>query len=156
MAIERKARKIPDAQGHEHTYSLTEFGAEEGFELALELWGIAGDALAGLAIEGGAMGLGLVFQRLASEIQRKGGVKLLKRILKNTVRDGRLFDAEGKGEGERTFTFDVTYKANYGEALRAVSFVLEANFASFFGGFDGKLKEVMTAILQPSALPSSP
>lgn len=140
-------REIEDAQGDAHVYVVTEFGADEGFDLAMDLVSIVGDAISSVAsalvLDQGAA-LGMAAMRIAAKVQEKGGSALAKRILRDTTRDGKKLAPNVKGEGdEKVWTFNAAYRANYGELLRALAFALEVNFKSFFAGSTADLKNLM-------------
>ncbi len=144
----QQQRKIQGTDG-EHAYLVTQFGAEKGFALLLDLMEVVGGSF-GQAMQG-ALGdkdhttelLGKAAQVLAQQIRSAGGVVLFKRLFENLVRDKKKFHA-GLISGEQTWAFNDTYAGNYGEMVRAITLVVEANYRSFF---DGQLSN-LTALLE--------
>jgi len=138
---------IVDANGVSHEYTTMQFGGEEGFNLFLDLLALGADQLGGVlsAIKPGGSGdladadvdldkMGATFAALASKVLQKGGVEFAKRLLVYTFRDGRKFQSAKIAVGEMTWTWNQAYQGNYGEALKALVFVLKANFENLLGG----------------------
>lgn len=139
-----KEEKITDDYGGEHLYRCTQHGAEEGYELMRVVMSIIGKAVNdGLALPPPPPGqdpgeqkvtvamLGGAVAVLCDQLGEKGGVQLLKKIFRHTLRkktDG------SEGWDKVAVEFDTIYQGNYGELGLALKFVLEHNFGPMLRG----------------------
>lgn len=108
-------------------YMVTQFPATEGLAILTRLLKLAGPALGAVATgqpgAGRALEVGLFVARLVEKLDEAETVGLVKRLLKDTRRDGR----------EVMPSFDTEFMGNYMTLLRVLGFVLEANYGDFFG-----------------------
>lgn len=128
---------IIDADGSDHEYEVTLFGADYGLDLFFDLQGIAGNPLGKIidafsggldsSINGAAVGQGLT--QLAEGILKAGGSKLADRILASTKRDGKKLAPKDISE---------VYSGNYAEEITALGHVLKDNYSSLLSGPVGK------------------
>jgi len=149
MSRTRQHKTFTDAEGKPHKYSLKQFGAEEGFDLLMDVLEAIGQPVGQLgttvmladtlsAFSGQSFGTAI--EALAVKIRAAGGVAMLKRILKLVVRDAKKFSDAAIGS-EKQWTFNEAYQGNYGEMFLVIAWVLEVNYRSFFDGALTRLRE---------------
>lgn len=163
---------IVGARGDAH-YTMVEIDATTGWPLFLRVARMLGKPI-GLLLESvlGAEGneglsldnlsaadinikgepLGQAIEQLAGSLLEIGGVDFVKRLLADSMvfRDGKRFNP-GKSTSTEDFDFGSTYRANYGELVKLLAWILRVNFGPLFGGLGGstsglstKLKEALS------------
>jgi len=154
MKGKRKAT-FCDADGNDHSYLMTQFGASQGIELAPVVIQCVAEPLGqmlntfsalspeqpdedtdedveapGLVStffdsEFNAEEAGKAVSTMAQKVIEAGGPDFVHRLLSKTVRDKKPLSDK--------LTFDAAYQGNYMELLAVVGWVLTENFASALG-----------------------
>ncbi len=128
--MEAKSKEI-----NGHTYTVTPFPGRRAFKvkakllkklgpgLASMLGAAKGDSLIDTDIDGAALGKGVetLFANLGSPEEM---MQLVEELLAMTRRDGKEITPA---------VIDLEYQGNLSEMYRGLAFVLEVNFADFFG-----------------------
>ena len=148
----RQSKTLTDRSGAAHEWTVTEFPAEEGFTLLLELLEasgeaaavgasalvralLSGDPKAALAtLSGGELaGLAAALSRFAAKLAQKGGWQLVLRLLKYTNRDGRPIFVPGRDDVGKVpgCNPQIEFAGNYRELIAGLVFVVEVNFGPF-------------------------
>lgn len=136
---------IEDDYGHSHSYEIQQHPGREGMKLFGTLTSIAGRSAGGLR----SMGFDVFVEatgRLAQLVMEEGGVELIIRILAHTKRDGQVING-----GE----FDSAYMGNPGEAIEAVSQVIQHNWGPMGKRFSEKITGWLDGLSNPSAKKSA-
>lgn len=107
---------IEDRNGDRHEYAGALLPGLRGYKLGNELLGLLGESV---DLSGG---VSTALQGISRGLLARP--KLVLDLLSGVTRDGQLVDNEGG--------FSAAYTGNYGELLRALEWLVEENFASFF------------------------
>lgn len=132
-------RKSQDREIGGATWTVTQFPATEGLAILTRLLKLAGPALGAVARGEGAKPLevGTFVSGLVDQLDEVETVTLVKRLLRETRKDGR----------EVLPVFDVEFMGNYFTLLTVLGFVLEVNYGDFFGALgQGSSAEVSPAV----------
>lgn len=126
---------IKDDYGTEHTYSLYQHPADEGFELMTTIMKMIGN-VGGVFMDGlnpsdedeeepevNAEKLGTAFSQFAEELVKAGGTSFCKKLLKYTTRT-----SDSGVEEKIPENFTVIFQGNYGELIMAIWFAVDSNF----------------------------
>lgn len=147
-----------------HRYECTPFGFDDSVDIGLRIVSILGgpvgeafdaatktvknvnaDALLESNIDLGAVGKAL--SNVPRGILEQGGPAFVRRILARTKRGYR--DAAGKEimmSLSETHVLDAAYAGNLGEMMRAVMFVLRANYGPLPGGASVSLPGLLSSL----------
>lgn len=127
MARRSQERSIGGA-----TWTVTQFPATEGLALLTRLLKLVGPAMGAVARgEGSALEVGTFVAALVGQLDENETVALVKRLLKDTRKDGR----------EVLPTFDLEFMGNYFTLLSVLGFVLEVNYGDFFAAMNQQRSE---------------
>lgn len=124
-----------DDAGEPHEYTCTPHPALEGMQLGIELFGLLGESL------DVSKGLSTSFGGLSAGLLKRGGPKLVVRLLQHCARDGARL--------EKDADFQVAYQANYGELIRACDWVIKVNFSGFSSAAEDLVLRRLLDFLQP-------
>lgn len=108
---------IRDRSGQEHKYTTTLLPVGEALPLGAELIGLLGETF------DLSRGVGSALSGFASGLLTRGHEKLILRLLDGVARDGDKVTEQ--------HNFELAYAGNFGELLRALEWVIEANFGDF-------------------------
>ncbi len=127
MARRSQERSIGGA-----TWTVTQFPATEGLALLTRLLKLVGPAMGAVARgEGSALEVGTFVAALVGQLDENETVTLVKRLLKDTRKDGR----------EVLPVFDIEFMGNYFTLLSVLGFVLEVNYGDFFAAMNPQRSE---------------
>lgn len=107
-------------------YMVTQFPARYGLRLKTELIKLLAPSLFSLAgnldakVE--SSNISLIIESLCTRLDEGAIESLVLRLLSSTRREGKEVDK----------VFDDVYAGNYGELFKALKFVIEVNYGSFF------------------------
>lgn len=119
-------RRTQDREIGGAVWTVTQFPASEGLAILTRLMKLTGPAL-GAVTRGsgaGAIEVGTFVARIVEQLDEVETVSLIKRLLKDTRKDGR----------EILPVFDIEFMGNYYTLMQVLGFVLEVNYGDFFAG----------------------
>ena len=120
-------RKSQDRAIGEGVWTVTQFPATEGLAILTRLLKLVGPAMGALARgEAGQVEVGTFLAALIERLDEADTVALVKRLLKDTRKDGR----------EVLPVFDIEFMGNYHTLLSVLGFVLEVNYGDFFAAMN--------------------
>lgn len=121
------ARKSQDRSIGDAVWSVSQFPATEGLAILTRLLKLVGPALGSVARgEGTALEVGSFVAALVDQLDEADTVTLIKRLLRDTRKEGR----------EVLPTFDTEFMGNYFTLLTVIGFVLEVNYGDFFAAMN--------------------
>ena len=146
MAREPQTITICDDDGNHHEYLCTPHPAGQGVKLGVQLLQFVGPGIVGILREvlkqvekergtdkitinkliGSEINFGPLADAAGGLLSNLGSApELVKELLKNTVRDGKLLSNNAE--------FDIAFQGNYGELIEAVMWAFGVNrFLGFF------------------------
>ena len=117
------ARKSQERAIGEGVWTVTQFPATEGLAILTRLLKLVGPAMGAISRgEGGNVEVGTFIALLIERLDEAETIALVKRLLKDTRKDGR----------EILPQFDLEFMGNYHTLLNVLGFVLEVNYGDFF------------------------
>lgn len=120
-------RKTQDRSIGGAVWTVSQFPATEGLAILTRLLKLVGPALESVARgEGTTLEIGSFVAGLVGQLDEADTVGLIKRLLKDTRKDGR----------EVLPTFDTEFMGNYFTLLTVIGFVLEVNYGDFFAAMN--------------------
>ncbi len=126
------ARRSQDRVIAGATWTVTQFPATEGLAILTRLLKLVGPAMGAVARgEGSALEVGTFVAALVGQLDENETIILVKRLLKDTRKDGR----------EILPIFDVEFMGNYYTLLSVLGFVLEVNYGDFFAAMNTQPSE---------------
>lgn len=85
--------------------------------------------------------LGKSLDTMVSAIVAAGSVTMMKKLFKNTIRDGKKFTSNAVGLGD-AWSINEAFTGNYQEMMKALYFVLESNFSNLFDGLQVESRKI--------------
>lgn len=120
-------RKSQERAIGEAVWTVSQFPATEGLAILTRLLKLVGPAMGAISRgEGGNVEVGTFIALLIERLDEAETIALVKRLLKDTRKDGR----------EVLPMFDLEFMGNYHTLLAVLGFVLEVNYGDFFAAMN--------------------